>query len=107
MGCGVCHRPPADEAVAAIDANVVLVAKGRDSIVTLRPSIFSGFGLRELHRPARNMVLRAQFGRLVQLRLGDLASLEICLLVLSVALPGCGHELRVNDRAALGEIPGL
>jgi hypothetical protein len=58
MAGGVYRLPCADQAISAVDADMVLVAKTGTAISML--SILGGLGLGELDRPARVAVLLAE-----------------------------------------------
>src|SRR6516164_10575277 len=88
IGGGVGRRPFADEAEAAVDRNVVLIAEHRDrEIAGRRRAVLLRFGLGKLHRPARVTILLAQLGRLRLPILGNTAFLDRLLLLDRVALP--------------------
>ena len=59
MAGGVRRPPCADQAMGAVDADMVLVAKGGDRDIDALCSILGGLGLGELDRPARVAVLLA------------------------------------------------
>jgi hypothetical protein len=63
MGGGIGDQKAADQRVAAIGADVVLVAEGRDGEVDLRLAVL-GLRLRGLDRPARITVLLSKLRRL-------------------------------------------
>ena len=50
-GC-IPHRPPADQAMAPVDADVVLIAERRHGDVDPRRTVLGRLGLRPLHAPA-------------------------------------------------------
>jgi hypothetical protein len=83
--------------MGAVDADMVLVAKGEDRDIDALCSILGGLGLGELDRPARVAVLLAQFGGLGFPVLGDAAFLDRLLLGLGVALLGRGDDRSVDD----------
>ncbi len=86
--------PFSDEAEAAVDGDVVTVAKGRDRQIDPRQrAVLTGFGLGELHRPARIAVLVPQLGRLVVPVMRHLAGLDGVLLGLCVALARRLHQV--------------
>ena len=59
--------PPAtDQAVSPVDADVILVAKGRNREIDARCAVRARLGLGVFDRPARVAVLLAQLGRLVR-----------------------------------------
>ena len=84
IGGGVGRLPFADQAEAAVDRDMVLVAEGRDGDVdrrrgAVRPLLRLG----ELHRPARVAILLAQLGGLVLPGLRNAAFLDRLLLLLA------------------------
>jgi hypothetical protein len=64
IGGGVRRAPLADEAKAAIDRDVILIAKDRNRQNRRRRAILARLGLGELDRPTRVAILLAQFRRL-------------------------------------------
>jgi hypothetical protein len=93
--------------MSAVDANMVLVAKGRDRDIDPLCAFLGRLGLRKLDRPTRIAVLLAQFRGLGFLILGDAAFLDRLLLGLGVALLWRGDDRGVDDLPAHGEETGL
>jgi hypothetical protein len=85
--------------MGAVDADMVLVAKGGDREIATLCAIFCGLGLGELDRAARVAVLLAQFG--------GLAFFNRVLLRLRIALLGSRDDRRVDDLAAGGKPENL
>src|SRR5271154_3440493 len=99
----VRRRPGPDQAMGAVDADMVLVAESRDrQIDALRP-VLGRFGFRVFDRPARVAILLAQFGGVALPVLGNAAFLDVLLLGLGVALLGSRNNRGVDDLAAHGE----
>jgi hypothetical protein len=92
--------------MGAVDANMVLIAKGGDRDIDVLCSVLGGLGLGELDRPACVAVLLA-LGGLGFSNLGDAAFLDRLLLRRCVALLGTRDYSRVNDLSAHGEDPPL
>ena len=97
------HRPGADQAVAAVDADVVLVAEGRHRKVDPGRAVIGRLGLGPLHRPAGIPILLGELGGLVLPVLRDAAGLDLPLLGLGVALLGRGDDRGIDDLPAHGE----
>ena len=70
----------------------MFITEARNGDVDLGRPIRLGFGLGELHRPARVTVLLAEFGGLVLQVRRDPACLDLGSLRLGVAPLGCGHQ---------------
>ena len=97
---------PADEAVPAVDADMRLVAEGRDRKVV--PDRAVGLDLAGLEGPARVGVLLRRLGRLVGPDLGCLlAGLDRRILLLGVALPGCHHQAGIDDLSRHRQVAGV
>ena len=77
------------------DANVVLVAEGRDRQIDARRSVGGGLRLRPLQ--ARVTILLGELGGLVLPRFGNAANLDLPLLSVAVALLGSSND-RGNAR---------
>jgi len=76
MAGGIRRPPCADQAMNAVDADMVLVAKGGDRDSGPLCAVLGRLGLRKLDRPTRIAVLLAQFGGLSFPILGDAAFLD-------------------------------
>src|SRR5262249_51101537 len=70
----------------SIDADVVLVAEGRDSQIDARPALFAWLGLGVFDRPARVAVLLAQLGGVVRPLRRDAAFFDVALFAVGIAL---------------------
>src|SRR5215470_2205019 len=90
----------------SIDADVALVAEGRDRQIDARPALFAWLGLGVFDCPARIAVLLAQLGRLVRPFRRDAAFLDLALLAVGVALLRRGDDRGVDDLPAHCQIPG-
>ncbi len=87
MRGGVRRRPLADQAEAAVDRDVVLVAERRDGEIDCREAaVLSWLGLRVFHRPARVAILLGELGGLVLPARGNPAFLDRRFLLDRVAL---------------------
>jgi hypothetical protein len=94
---GVAGGPASDQAVPAINCDVVLVVEGRNCEIDLRRAILARPGFGELYRPAGIAVLLAQLRGLFRPAFRNLPSLDHCPLRLGVALPRRGDDDRVHD----------
>ena len=86
--------------MAAVDADVVLVAEGRHREVDPLRTVLGRLGLRPLDRPARVAVLLGELGGLGLPGIGHTPGLQLRPLGLGVALLGRGHHGRVDDLPA-------
>src|SRR5580700_2558997 len=98
--------PAADQAMPAINADVVLVAEGRDREIDTGRTVFTRLGLGVFDRPACVAVLLPQLGRLVRPLCWNAAFLDLALLAVSVALLRRGDNRGIDDLAAHGQKPG-
>lgn len=107
MGGGVGDLLAADEAMAAVDVDVRLVAEGRDREVALDRAVGLDLAFAGLDGPAGVGVLLRRLGGLIGPDLPRLiASLDRRLLLLRVALSGCRDEARIDDLARHRQIAG-
>src|SRR5215467_2142799 len=90
----------------SIDADVVLVAEGRDSQIDTRPAFFARLSLGVFDRPARVAVLLAQLGGVVRPLRRDAAFLDVALLAIRIALYRRGDNRGIDDLAAHRQEPG-
>lgn len=90
-----------------VDADVVLVAEGRDCQIDARRTIVGRLRLRPLHRPTRIAVLLRQLGGLVLPSLRNAAFLDVALLAVAVALLRRRDDRGVDDLPAHGKESSL
>src|SRR5690606_15623482 len=108
MGGGMRDRPAANEAVSPVDRGMALVAEdGNGDVALMLLALLIDLGLRELHGPARVPVLLPQLRVLVLPSIRYLARFDIGLLIVGVSLLRSGHDRRVYDLTAHGQIPGF
>src|SRR5215831_11559423 len=81
----------------SIDADVVLVAEGRDSQIDARPALFAWLGLGVFDRPARVAVLLAQLGGVVRPLRRDAAFFDVALFAVGIALFRRGDNRGIDD----------
>ena len=106
MAGRVGDGPAPDQAMPAINPDVVFVAKGRDRQIDPLPAVRVMLGLGVFDRPARVAVLLAQLGRLIGPFRRNAALLDIALFAVGVALLRCGDDRGVDDLAAHRQVPG-
>jgi hypothetical protein len=104
MGGGVGDQPAADQPVAAIGADVVLVAELGDRQVDHRRLALARLRFGRLDGPARIAILLAELRRLVLPILRHPAFPDRLLLGLGVALLGGGDDARVDQLPGHGEV---
>lgn len=81
IGGRIRHQPALDQAVLAVDRDMILIAEGGNGDVDRRHrAVRLRLGLGELDGPARVTVLPG---------LGNAPGLDLVLLLFGVALPGC------------------
>ena len=97
--------PPLDQAVAAVDADVVLMAEGGDREIDARHAVLARPGLGGFDRPARLAVLLPRCGGLVRPLRRDAAFLDVTLLALGVALLWRGDDRGVDNLPAPQQKP--
>lgn len=98
----------ADDPVAAVDADMALVAEDWDGDVHLRGAVFRRLRLGKFNRPTRIRVLLACFGGFVGPDIVDLlARLDPGLLRLGVALARGGDQGRVDNLPTYRQVAGL
>src|SRR5215813_8799722 len=91
----------------SIDADVVLVAEGRDGQIDARPALCAWLGLGVFDRPARVAVLLAQLGGVVRPLSRDAPFLDVALLAIAIALFRRGDNRGIYDLAAHRQEPAL
>ena len=92
--------PAADQPVAAIGADGVLVAERGDREVDQRHLALAGLGFGRLHGPARIAVLLAELGRLGLPVLGTRPSLSACFSALVLRCLGAATRLASRAHVA-------
>ena len=100
-------RPAADQTVPSVNADVVLIAKGRDRKIDARRAVLAQLGLGVLDRPARVTVILTQFGGLVRPFRWNAPFLDVALLAVGVALLRRGDDrgmLRRPEGATVDEV---
>src|SRR5215469_17013641 len=106
MAGRVGNGPAPNEAMPAIDPDMVFVAESRDRQVDTGCPLFARLGLGVFDRPACVAVLLAQLGRLVGPLRRNAAFLDVTLLAVGVALLWRGDDRGVDDLTAHRQKPG-
>jgi hypothetical protein len=80
------ERPAADQAMPAVDAEMIFVTEGRDREINAGCAMRARLSFGVFDRPARIAVLLPQLGRLACSRCRDAAFFDVTLLAIGIAL---------------------
>ncbi len=105
---GIRDVPPADETQRFADRRVCLVPEGGNSNIERLGAVGLCPRLAELHRPPGiHILLPSLVGLARPDLLGTLPRLDGFLLIIEIAMLGCGHKRAVDQLSAHGDVAGL